>query len=150
MRQLLVALDQADADDPEAHEAIADARLLLARAIGDIQAVLGELVDLNDQPSAQNPCRTVPDRTDVLMMPSARPRPPARTPPVTLPWSPAGWWLVAGAVLVTAAIVFVCAAATLTTIVGLLGVLAGAVLWSVCSALELSAGDLTGREYWAT
>ena len=47
MRQLLVA--QADADDPEAHEAIADARLLLARAIGDIQAVLGELADLNDQ-----------------------------------------------------------------------------------------------------
>ena len=27
----------------------ADARLLLARAIGDIQAVLGELADLNDQ-----------------------------------------------------------------------------------------------------
>jgi hypothetical protein len=49
MRQLLVALDQADADDPEVHEAIADARLLLARAIGDIQAVLGELADLNDQ-----------------------------------------------------------------------------------------------------
>jgi MoxR-like ATPase len=49
MRQLLVALDQADADDPEAHEASADARLLLARAIGDIQAVLGELADLNDQ-----------------------------------------------------------------------------------------------------
>jgi hypothetical protein len=43
MRQLLVALD------PEAHEAIADARLLLARAIGDVQAVLGELADLNDQ-----------------------------------------------------------------------------------------------------
>jgi hypothetical protein len=49
MRQLLVALDQADADDPEALEAIAVARLLLARAIGDIQAVLGELADLNDQ-----------------------------------------------------------------------------------------------------
>ena len=49
MRQLLVALDQADADDPEAHEAIADGRLLLARAIGDIQAVLGELADLSDQ-----------------------------------------------------------------------------------------------------
>jgi hypothetical protein len=47
MRQLLVALDHAD--DPEAHEAIADARLLLARAIGDIQAVLAELADLNDQ-----------------------------------------------------------------------------------------------------
>jgi hypothetical protein len=49
MRQLLVALDQADAGDPEAHEAIADARLLLARAISDIQAVLGELADLGDQ-----------------------------------------------------------------------------------------------------
>ena len=49
MRQLLVALDQADVGDPEAQEAIADARLLLARAIGDIQAVLGELADLNDQ-----------------------------------------------------------------------------------------------------
>ncbi|MFL6220822.1 MAG: hypothetical protein ACJ742_20165 [Actinomycetes bacterium] len=49
MGQLLVALDQADAGDPEAHEAIADARLLLARAIGDIQVVLGELADLNDQ-----------------------------------------------------------------------------------------------------
>jgi hypothetical protein len=49
MRQLLVALDQADAGDPEAHETIADARLLLASAIGDIQAVLGELADLNDQ-----------------------------------------------------------------------------------------------------
>ena len=49
MGQLLVALDQADAGDPEAHVAIADARLLLARAIGDIQAVLGELADLNDQ-----------------------------------------------------------------------------------------------------
>jgi hypothetical protein len=49
MRRLLVALDQADADDPEAQEAIADARLLLARAIGDVQAVLGELADLNDQ-----------------------------------------------------------------------------------------------------
>ena len=49
MRQLLVALDQADAGDPDAHEAIADTRLLLARAIGDIQAVLGELADLNDQ-----------------------------------------------------------------------------------------------------
>ena len=67
---------------------------------------------------------------------------------MTLPWSPAGWWLVAGAVLVTAAIVFVWRRRDTTTIVGLLGVLAGAVLWSVCSALELSAGDLAGREYW--
>ncbi|HEX2372972.1 MAG TPA: hypothetical protein VHO93_03225, partial [Actinomycetota bacterium] len=67
---------------------------------------------------------------------------------MTLPWSPAGWWLVAGAVLVTAAIVVVWRRRDTTTIVGLLGVLAGAVLWSVCSALELSAGDVAGREYW--
>jgi PAS domain S-box-containing protein len=67
---------------------------------------------------------------------------------VSLPWSPAGWWLVAGAVLVTAAIVFVWRRRDTTTIVSLLAVLAGAVLWSVCSALELSAGDLAGREYW--
>ena len=40
----------------------------------------------------------------------------------------------AGAVLVTAAIVFVWRRRDTTTIVGLLGVLAGAVLWSVCSA----------------
>ena len=67
---------------------------------------------------------------------------------MSLPWSPAGWWLVAGAVLVTAAIVFVWRRRDTTTIVSLLAVLAGAVLWSVCSALELSAGDLAGREYW--
>jgi PAS domain S-box-containing protein len=67
---------------------------------------------------------------------------------VSLPWSPAGWWLVAGAVLVTVAIVVVWRRRDTATIVGLLAVLAGAVLWSVCSALELSAGDLAGREYW--
>ena len=67
---------------------------------------------------------------------------------MTLPWSPAGWWLVAGAVLVTVAIVVVWRRRDTATIVGLLAVLAGAVLWSVCSALELSAGDLAGREYW--
>ena len=39
---------------------------------------------------------------------------------MTLPWSPAGWWLVAGAVLVTAAIVFVWRRRDTTTIVGLL------------------------------
>ncbi len=67
---------------------------------------------------------------------------------MTLPWSPAGWWLVAGAVLVTVAIVVVWRRRDTATIVGLLAVLAGAVFWSVCSALELSAGDLAGREYW--
>ena len=67
---------------------------------------------------------------------------------MTLPWSPAGWWLVAGSVLVTVAIVVVWRRRDTATIVGLLAVLAGAVLWSVCSALELSAGDLAGREYW--
>ena len=67
---------------------------------------------------------------------------------MSLPWSPAGWWLVAGSVLVTVAIVVVWRRRDTATIVGLLAVLAGAVLWSVCSALELSAGDLAGREYW--
>jgi signal transduction histidine kinase len=63
-------------------------------------------------------------------------------------WSPAGGLLVAGAVLVAAAIVVVWRRRPTTTILGLLAVLAGAVVWSVCSALELSAGDLAGREYW--
>jgi signal transduction histidine kinase len=56
--------------------------------------------------------------------------------------------LVAGAVLVAAAVIFVWRPRSTTTIAGLLAVLAGAVVWSVCSALELSAGDLTGRELW--
>jgi signal transduction histidine kinase len=56
--------------------------------------------------------------------------------------------LVAGAVLVTAAIVHVWRPRSTTTIAGLLAVLAGAVVWSVCSALELSADDLAGRESW--
>jgi signal transduction histidine kinase len=56
--------------------------------------------------------------------------------------------LVAGAVLVTAAIVYVWRPRSTTTIAGLLAVLAGAVVWSVCSALELSADDLAGRESW--
>jgi signal transduction histidine kinase len=56
--------------------------------------------------------------------------------------------LVAGAVLVAAAVIFVWRPRSSTTIAGLLAVLAGAVVWSVCSALELSAGDLTGREFW--
>jgi PAS domain S-box-containing protein len=63
-------------------------------------------------------------------------------------WSPAGGLLVAGALLVTVAIVFVWRRRATTTIVGLLAVLLGAVLWSVCSALELSARDLAGRELW--
>jgi PAS domain S-box-containing protein len=56
--------------------------------------------------------------------------------------------LIAGAVLVTLAIVFVWRRRSAATIASLLAVLAGAVWWSVCSALELSAGDLAGREYW--
>jgi signal transduction histidine kinase len=62
--------------------------------------------------------------------------------------SPAGELLLAGAALVVAAIAVVWRRRAATTIVGLLAVLLGAVLWSVCSALELSAGDLAGREYW--
>jgi PAS domain S-box-containing protein len=61
---------------------------------------------------------------------------------------PAGGLLVAGAVLVTAAIVFVWRRRSAATIASLLAVLAGAVWWSICSALELSAGDLAGREHW--
>ncbi len=56
--------------------------------------------------------------------------------------------LIAGAVLVTLTIVFVWRRRSAATIASLLAVLAGAVWWSVCSALELSAGDLAGREYW--
>jgi PAS domain S-box-containing protein len=56
--------------------------------------------------------------------------------------------LIAGAVLVTVAILLVWRPRSTTTIVGLLAVLLGAVLWSVCYALELSAGDLVGREAW--
>jgi hypothetical protein len=62
--------------------------------------------------------------------------------------SPAGELLLAGAVLVVVAVAVVWRRRAATTIVGLLAVLLGAVLWSVCSALELSAGDLAGREYW--
>ena len=63
-------------------------------------------------------------------------------------WSPAGALLLAGAVFVTVAILYVWRRRPATTIAGLLAVLLGAVLWSVCYALELSAGDLVGREYW--
>jgi PAS domain S-box-containing protein len=63
-------------------------------------------------------------------------------------WSPAGPLLVAGAILVTAAILVVWRRRSTTSIGGLLAVLAGAVVWSVCSALELSAGDLAARETW--
>jgi PAS domain S-box-containing protein len=67
---------------------------------------------------------------------------------VTWRWSPAGWWLAAAAILVTVAVLAVWRRRTTTTIVSLLAVLLGAVIWSVCYALELSAGDLGGRELW--
>jgi PAS domain S-box-containing protein len=63
-------------------------------------------------------------------------------------WSPAGGPLLAAAVLVAAAILFVWRRRSTTTIDSLLAVLLGAVTWSVCYALELSAGELAGREYW--
>jgi PAS domain S-box-containing protein len=62
--------------------------------------------------------------------------------------TPAGPWLLAGAVLAVVVILVVWRRRSVTTILGLLAVLLGAVLWSVCSALELSAGDLAGRELW--
>ena len=49
--QLFVALDRADTGHPQADDAIADARLLLAQAITDIRRVL---VELND-PDARHP-----------------------------------------------------------------------------------------------
>jgi PAS domain S-box-containing protein len=61
---------------------------------------------------------------------------------------PAGELLVAGAILVTVAIVFVWRRRSAASIASLLAVLAGSVWWSVCSALELSAGDLAARETW--
>jgi hypothetical protein len=51
-------------------------------------------------------------------------------------WSPAGGLLVAGAFLVAVTIMVVWQRRATPTVVGLLAVLAGAVRWSVCSALE--------------
>ncbi|HEX2372724.1 MAG TPA: histidine kinase N-terminal 7TM domain-containing protein [Actinomycetota bacterium] len=62
--------------------------------------------------------------------------------------TPVSETLTAGAVLVTVAIMVVWRRRSSTTMVGLLMVLLGAVVWSVCYALELSAGDLAGREQW--
>jgi PAS domain S-box-containing protein len=63
-------------------------------------------------------------------------------------WSPAGGLLLAGAGLVAFAIAVVWRRRTTTTVAGLLVVLLGALVWSVCYALELSAGDLAGRGFW--
>ncbi|HZA84723.1 MAG TPA: histidine kinase N-terminal 7TM domain-containing protein, partial [Actinomycetes bacterium] len=63
-------------------------------------------------------------------------------------WSPAGGPLVAGAVVVALAIGLVWRRRATTTIASLVAVLAGAIIWSGCYALELGAGDLAGRERW--
>ncbi|HEV8424207.1 MAG TPA: histidine kinase N-terminal 7TM domain-containing protein [Actinomycetes bacterium] len=63
-------------------------------------------------------------------------------------WSPAGGLLLAGAGLVTLATALVWRRRTTATLAGLLVVLLGAMLWSVCYALELTAGDLAGRGFW--
>jgi PAS domain S-box-containing protein len=67
---------------------------------------------------------------------------------VTWRWSPSGGLLLAGAVLVVAAIAVIWRRRPGSGIAGLLGVLAGAILWSGCYALELSARDLAGKEFW--
>jgi PAS domain S-box-containing protein len=51
-------------------------------------------------------------------------------------------------VLVVVAIAYVWRRRSASTIAGLLAVLAGAMWWSVCYALELSAGDLAAMERW--
>jgi PAS domain S-box-containing protein len=63
-------------------------------------------------------------------------------------WSPAGGLLLAGTGLVVLAIAVVWRRRTTVTVAGLLVVLLGAMLWSVCYALELTAGDLAGRGFW--
>jgi PAS domain S-box-containing protein len=67
---------------------------------------------------------------------------------VSWSWSPAGGPLVAGAVVVALAIGLVWRRRATTTIASLVAVLAGAIIWSGCYALELGAGDLAGRERW--
>ena len=63
-------------------------------------------------------------------------------------WSPAGGLLLAGTGLVVLAIAVVWRRRTTVTVAGLFVVLLGAMLWSVCYALELTAGDLAGRGFW--
>jgi PAS domain S-box-containing protein len=63
-------------------------------------------------------------------------------------WSTSGGLLLAGAGLVVLAIAYIWRRRAGTAIAGLLGVLLGAMFWSVCYALELSAGDLAGKEFW--
>jgi PAS domain S-box-containing protein len=67
---------------------------------------------------------------------------------VSWSWSPAGGPLAAGAVLVALAIAHVWRRRATATIASLVAVLAGAIVWSGCYALELGAGDLAGRERW--
>jgi PAS domain S-box-containing protein len=63
-------------------------------------------------------------------------------------WSPAGGLLLAGTGLVVLAIAVVWRRRITVTVAGLFVVLLGAMLWSVCYALELTAGDLAGRGFW--
>jgi PAS domain S-box-containing protein len=62
-------------------------------------------------------------------------------------WSSAGWLLLAGAGLVGLATGLVWRRRA-TALASLLVVLAGAMIWSVCYALELTAGDLAGKRSW--
>jgi PAS domain S-box-containing protein len=62
-------------------------------------------------------------------------------------WSSAGWLLLTGAGLVGVATALVWRRRA-TAMSSLLVVLAGAMIWSICYALELTAGDLADKGFW--